>query len=142
MSISKEQATKVMPEQIAYANLLFYGAWTGIFLLVTTYLLYAFGVFAPAVDIILVTKSWGLGVKEYTEVTGSAMGWDWVSMMDKGDYLNFLGLALLGGLTIVCYLILLPGYLRRKNYIFATIVILEVLVLLVAASGILGSGGH
>jgi hypothetical protein len=36
----------------------------------------------------------------------------------------------------------LRGYLRQKNWIFAIIAFLEILVLSLAASGILGTGGH
>ena len=56
--------------------------------------------------------------------------------------MNFLGLALLALMTIVCYCVLLNGYTKRKDWIYLTIAVLEILVLTVAASGILGSGGH
>jgi hypothetical protein len=49
---------------------------------------------------------------------------------------------LLALMTIFCYLVLVRGYIRQKNWIFTVIAILEIVVLSVAASGILGSGGH
>jgi hypothetical protein len=45
-------------------------------------------------------------------------------------------------MTVVCFLVLLRGYIQNKNWKFAVIAILEILVLSLAASGILGSGGH
>jgi len=63
-------------------------------------------------------------------------------MLGYGDYLNYIGLALLGTLTIAGYLILLPAYLKKKDMAYTAIVIIEVLVLSLAASGILKVGGH
>jgi len=45
-------------------------------------------------------------------------------------------------MTIVCYLVLVRGYFRQKNWIYTVIAILEIVVLSLAASGILGRGGH
>ena len=45
-------------------------------------------------------------------------------------------------MTIVCYLVLVRGYSRQKDWIYAAIAVLEIVVLSVAASGILGAGGH
>ena len=63
-------------------------------------------------------------------------------MLTKGDFLNYTGFVLLALMTILCYLVLVRGYIRQKNWIFATIAILEILVLSLAASGIFGGGGH
>lgn len=133
---------EVMPEQIKYANLLSLGAWSGMFLLVVTFLLYCFGVMEPAIPIEKVVANWHLSVSDFGKATGAPHGWQWLSLLGTGDYVNFIGLAILGGITILCYLILLPGFLKQKDNIYVTIVILEVLVLCFAASGLLGSGGH
>jgi hypothetical protein len=56
--------------------------------------------------------------------------------------LNLLPVAFLSGLTILCYLAIIPGLMRKKDTAYVVISILEIIVLVVAASGILGSGGH
>ena len=56
--------------------------------------------------------------------------------------MNFLGIAFLAGVTIVCYLRILPILFAKKDRIYALIALLEVLVLSLAASGLLSSGGH
>ncbi|WP_027186421.1 hypothetical protein [Desulfovibrio inopinatus] len=142
MSTELEQKAAPRPEQITYANLLQYGAWTGIVLMLITYTLYMAGVLEPHVPIDLVVTNWNHGIHEYIAATNSPVGWEWLALLDKGDFVNFIGLALLAVMTIICYLVLLPGYLKRGNKIYATICILEILVLCLAASGILGSGGH
>lgn len=138
----QQQSSSPMPEQVAYANLLFLGCWAGIFILITTYFIYISGLLGAHVPIELVVNNWDKGVGEYLKITDSPVGWDWVGLLHSGDFLNFIGLALLATLTIFCYFILIPGYIKRGDKIYTTIAILEVLVLTVAASGILGSGGH
>ncbi len=130
------------PEQIKYANLLFYGSWSGIFVMVVTYLIYVFGILDPHIPVEIIPQLWGLSSSEFSHETGVPLGWGWFSLIGKGDYLNFIGIAFLGVLTIIGYLMLIPTYAKAKDKAFLTIVVLEIIVLSVAASGILGSGGH
>ena len=50
---------------------------------------------------------------------------------------NFIGLALLASVTVVCYAQLTWSYLRSRRKLEAAIALLEILVLLAAASGLL-----
>ena len=61
-------------------------------------------------------------------------------MLGKGDFLNFIGIAILGGVTIICYLAIIPTLLRKKDKAYVAMAFLEVLVLTLAASGILAVG--
>ena len=142
MNDLEKMAKRPSKEQIIYANLLVIGVWSGIAILFTTYFIYAFGVLSPHIELSQVPHLWGKGVDEYLHLTHSPHGWGWVSMIGKGDFLNYIGFALLALMTVVCYLVLVKGYVRKKDWIYAGIAIAEILVLLVAASGILGSGGH
>ena len=142
MDTKNNEALKPTREQIIYANLLIIGVWVGIIILATTYAIYLTGVLSPHIDISIIPSIWGKGVNEYLEITHSPHGWGWVSLLTKGDFLNYTGFVLLALMTIVCYLVLVRGYFRQKNWIFAAIAVLEIVVLGVAASGILGSGGH
>ena len=129
-------------EQIIYANLLIIGVWFGFILLLLIYLIYVLGFLSPHVDITVIPQVWDKGIDEYLEITHSPHGWGWLGLLHKGDFLNYLGLAFLALMTIFCYLVLVRGYLRRRNWVYAVISILEILVLSLAASGILGGGGH
>lgn len=62
--------------------------------------------------------------------------------MTKGDISNFLGIVFLAALTIVCFLQLAWSLARRRQWLMFWIAVLEVLVLCLAASGILVAGGH
>jgi disulfide bond formation protein DsbB len=142
MSKQAYQSTKPMPEQLAYANLLFIGAWAGIVLMIITYFIYAGGFLSPHVDSALITQNWDKGVNEYLEITNSPHGWGWLNLLNRGDFLNFIGVVLLAVLTLICYLFLIVGYKKRKDWAYFIIAVLEVAVLALAASGILGAGGH
>jgi hypothetical protein len=138
----KENSTKASPEQIRYANLLFNGCWGAIALLFLTYLLYVTGIIEAHVPMDKLPSYWSRSVQHYVEAADVPVGWGWVRLLGTGDFLNFLGIAMLAGLTIVGYLTLIPAYLRSKDLPFLTIVVLEILVLLMAASGLLGTGAH
>ena len=142
MSDIDKQSLKPTREQIIYANLLLMGMLAGIIVMIITYAIYVTGILPSHVDMQLVTANWGKGIHEYLEITNSPAGWGWAGLLLKGDFLNYIGFALLGLMTIFCYLVLVRGYFRNRDWIFAVISILEILVLSLAASGILGGGGH
>ena len=142
MPIKDTQSTKPSREQIIYANLLLMGMLAGIIVMMATYAIYLTGILSPHVDMQLISANWGRGIQEYLEVTHSPHGWAWTALLLKGDFLNYIGFALLGLMTILCYLVLVRGSCRKKDWIYATISILEIVVLSLAASGFLGNGGH
>jgi len=80
--------------------------------------------------------------KEIYEHGHKMAGWSWLKNISKGDYMNFIGIAILAGLTIVCYAAIIPTLMKKKDTAYLVIAIAEVLVLTLAASGILKSGGH
>lgn len=133
---------QVAAEQIKYANMLLYGAWTGILLLAVSFVLYVTGILSSYMPPQEVSKYWGMKASEYLAATNSPHGWGWLKMVGYGDYLNLIGVAFLGTLTVVGYLILLPAYLAKKDVPYSVIVTTEILVLTLAASGILKVGGH
>lgn len=134
---------EVPPEQIAYANLLQYCSWAGIGMLVLTFLVYVSGVMKPFIAPADMPMYWGMSVQEYLVATGVPIGWGWLGMLGHGDFLNLVGIAFLALLTIVGYLVLLlPAYLKKKDFIYSSIVAVEILVLTLAASGILVVGAH
>ena len=61
-------------------------------------------------------------------------------MRGMRDFLNFGGIAILGGSTILCYLAIVPTLVRKKDNAYLAMTLLEVLVLTLAASGILAVG--
>lgn len=144
MAANAEHAddVKTPPEQILYADILFWGCWTGLALMIVTYVVYLTGILPPHVPMDQVTVLWSKKVAVYLEQGAVPIGWGWTSLLNKGDFLNFTGIALLAGLTLVCYVPLVPAFLKKKDTVFAVIALAEVVVLFLAASGIVGGGAH
>ena len=142
MTDKQHEGSATPQEQIVYANLLLIGVWFGLFLLVVTYTLYLTGILPPHVPIHEVPNTWGVGVDQYLHDTQSPNGWGWISFLGTGDFLNFVGFAFLALTTLACYLVLMRAYASRKDWIYFAICGLEIVVLAVAASGLLGAGGH
>lgn len=136
------EKTKASEEQFAYAKILNIGMWVGLFLLVAMFIVYVTGILPSKVPIEDLPKYWVLNVHDYNNTLNAPTGWGWLALVGNGDYLNFIGIAILAGLTIVCYLVILPFFIRKKDRAYAVITIAEVLVLALAASGLLKSGGH
>lgn len=130
------------PEQLLYAKILERGMYLGLLILLITFGLYAFGIMDPYIPLDKISKYWSMNVNDYLHHANIKPGWAWVGMIKYGDFVNFIGIAILAGVTILCYAAIVPTLLKNKDTVYAIIAILEVIVLTVAASGILGAGGH
>jgi len=131
----------ISPEQQVYARWLDWSTRVSLAVLIAAFLAYAVGPLAPAVAVDDLPRLWVLPVERYLEATGVPSGWGWVAMLAKGDYLNLVGVALLGFVTVLCYLRVLPLLLTRGERLQAAFAVAQVAVLLLAASGLL-AGGH
>ncbi len=135
-----EDSFKADPEQVLYAQILAKGMYIGLLVLFITYFLYVFGIVAPFVPLGEVSGYWSMSGAEYILKSGSPRGWNWIGMLGYGDFLNFVGIAILAGLTIVCYTAIIPLLLKKGDRIYAILALLEVLVLGFAASGLVAAG--
>ena len=134
--------TQASEEQVAYAKVLNIVMFLGLAIMMVTFIIYIFGIlpaFIPPQDI---PQYWGMKSSNFIHTFHAPTGWSWLALTNKGDYLNFVGIAILAGLTVLCYLVMLPILMRKKDTAYVVIAIIEVLVLVLAASGILKSGGH
>ncbi|MEW6446857.1 MAG: DUF1634 domain-containing protein [Bacillota bacterium] len=136
-----KQATEVAPEQLLYANIINIGMISGMALLIVAFLLYVSGIVPPLIPPEQVPSLWGGKAKEFVEVS-HVHGWTWLQYVGKGDYMNFIGIAILAGLSVLGYLVLLPALIRKKDIAYTLLVIAEIVVLLAAALGIVGGGAH
>ena len=129
-------------EQLAYAKLLDAGMKLGLLILIITFIVYITGILTPHVPVNDLPKFWKMPVHKYLAATGIHPGWAWLGMLGKGDFLNFIGIAFLAGVTLICYARIIPILLKKKDKIYALLAAVEVLVLALAASGVLKAGGH
>lgn len=128
------------PEQVLYASILQKGMYFGLLILFITFALYAFGIMKPYIPLDEVSHYWSMNVHDYLHHTNIQTGWSWLGMLNCGDFINFVGVAVLAGVTIICYLAIVPLLLKNNDKVYAILALLEALVLSLAASGILTVG--
>jgi len=129
-------------EQLTYAAVLDTGWKIGFVLMLIFFGLYVFGVLPAHVSMEDLARYWVLPADQYLKAVHGPTGWDWVALINRGDYLNYIGITILAGITVVCYARVLPLFLKKQDRVYSAIIVAEILVLLLAASGILGGGAH
>jgi hypothetical protein len=131
---------KATPEQLLYARILERGMYLGLLILFITYALYVFGIMDPYIPLDKISDYWSMNVHDYLEHAEIKNGWAWLGMLKYGDFINFIGIALLAGVTIICYAAIIPTLLKSKDTVYAVLAVIEVIILSAAASGILAVG--
>lgn len=128
----------VPEEQLAYARWLAWGTHFGLALLTASACVYLLGLVQPYVPFERLATVWTLPVDEYRIAVGAPAGWGWLGLAARADYLNYTGIGFLSGITGLCYLRIVPILLARGERAYALIAAVEILVLAVAAAGIVG----
>ena len=131
---------KASPEQLLYAKILEKGMYSGLLILFITFGLYTFGILDPYIPLDKVSEYWSYNVNDYLKHAEIKAGWAWVGMLKYGDFVNFIGIAILAGVTIVCYAAIVPTLLKNNDKVYAILAIIEVIILSAAASGLLAVG--
>jgi len=112
----------------------------GLLSLLATFSLYMLGKPAAHVSAKMVSKFWSMRVGNYLQAVHLGAGWSWVHHLGESDIMTFAPIAFLCLLSAICYSIVVPFYLKKKDRLYAILATAEVLVLLLAASGILSRG--
>lgn len=136
------ESPPVQPEeQLRYARWLGAGTRLGLVALVVLFAGYVAGVLEPFVPHERMPALWSLPVNDYLAATRTPTGWGWIRLLRHGDFANLAGIALLSSVSLAALAVLLPLYARRRDRVFLAVTVLQIGVLLLAMSGILG-GGH
>ncbi|MBI5430692.1 MAG: hypothetical protein HY938_09595 [Nitrosomonadales bacterium] len=132
--------THISVEQQRYATWLSWGSRSGLAILVATFLAYVFGWLPARIPLDQMPNVWSLPTSEYLHQTGAPTGWHWLTLIGQGDFAGLLGIAWLSGCSLLCLVVVMPIYARRRDWIFLAICIIALLVQLLAASGMLTVG--
>jgi len=124
-------------EQLRYSTILYWGSRSGLTISVIAFLAYVFGLLPAYVPVEQLPNLWHLPVKAYLAATHTPIGWNWLGLAGHGDFASLIGIAWLSSCSLLCLLAIIPIYNARRDRVFATICIVEIAVLLLAASGIL-----
>jgi len=148
--MAKQEDIEVVEEQVLYGRVLERGMYFGLLALVVTFFLYVSGILQPVIPLDVLSSYWSQNVHNYLVAINQDFlhhenlptGWAWLKLLNRGDFVNFIGMAILSGISILCYLAIVPCLLRKKDYAYAAMCVLEVLILALAASGMISGGGH
>lgn len=114
----------------------------GLIFITATFFIYLSGILPPVVPLNELNKYMVMSSSEYSKTIGLEHGWAWLGFLNKGDYINFIGIAFLSLVTILAYAVIIPIFFKKGNKLYASFAIIEIIVLILAASGIFGSFGH
>ena len=124
-----------------------YARWLGrctsaaLAVLIAAFAAYVLGILEPLIALARLPQVWQLPRTEFIALTGAPTGWAWLPALAKGDYANLLGVAMLGSVTLACYLRVLFHLVSARERWLAVLAACQIAVLAAAASGIL-TGGH
>ena len=82
-------------------------------------------------------RYWSLPVDRFLAATSAPQQWAWLGLLGYSDVLNLAAVALLALVTPACYARLLPTLLAQRDWLQLALASAQVVVLLVAASGLL-----
>jgi hypothetical protein len=135
------QSPNAVPvEQLRYARLLDITSKLGFVALVAGYVAYVMGWLEEHVTVEQLPQLWTLPLAEYLVRTDSPTGWGWLAQLHKGEFAGLIGIVILAGCSALCLAAIIPMYMRRRDHVYAGLCAMEILVLLLAASGLLAAG--
>jgi hypothetical protein len=120
--------------QRRYARWLAWGTRIGLAFLIVGFLAYLFG-FAPHVPIERLPALWERPATELLAETNLRPGWHWATLVHRSDMLVLAAIAFLTSCSVACLAAVLPLFRQRGETAFVIICVLQIAVLLVAASG-------
>lgn len=97
------------------------------------FLAYMTGLWKAYMPLEELTRHWGKPVEGMLAETGLPSGWGWLGHLGQSDFFTLGGIALLTGVTFVCYALLLPIYAAQKDRIYLVLVALQLVVFAVSA---------
>ncbi|MDT9546602.1 MAG: hypothetical protein HQ516_02770 [Chlorobium sp.] len=130
----------VHKEQLAYAGVLDKLSHFAMLFLAGSYAAYIFELLPQKVSIAEIAANWHLRAPLMQEKLDAPLGWSFMSGMEsfwRGDALSYLAIIIICMIPVICLLVTAPVFFREKRLVFGIIALLQVLILLVAATGIL-----
>lgn len=127
-------------EQVAYAGVLQVGMRLSLALMASAFLAYMLGLLPLSVPASDMPQYWGMSAQAYLETRHIPHhGWPWLHQMLEGDFI-FAGIALMAAVTVGCYAYFVRFPLKSGDRVMTVVVIAEIAVLALAASGLLAVG--
>jgi uncharacterized membrane protein len=137
----KKKKTQAIDEvQTVYAWVLEIVSHVGFAFLSVGYLVYVMQLLPLSVPIEAIAGNWHLKASEMQHKLNIPVGWSFLSStaaLGKGDVVSYLSIFYLAMATVICLVFAMVTFYREKNYLYTMIAVLQVVVLLFAASGLI-----
>jgi hypothetical protein len=131
----KKEEQSMPLENSVYARVLWIASLIGFFIAVITFLLYLSGIMVPRIPLGEIPGIWFLSSGEVMRLYGIPMGWGWLRLIARSDMACYAALAFIASGTIIALISVFIVYLSRRNLLYALIILLQLIVLCLAASG-------
>ncbi len=128
--------------QLAYAKIIYRLANIGIVIMTISYVLYMTGYPKPFLPIGKLVQLWETRSVEFIEITQMPVGFDLIHHLAQSDIISLMSIIFVSSITIIGYVRILPYFLKENDLPYTLITILQILVFILAAGGILSFGSH
>jgi hypothetical protein len=128
------------PEQAVYARWLARGNRVALVVMLAGFAAYLAGLWSPLVHRRELSGLWHLSARDYLQHTGVPTGWGWFGQLTHSDMATLLGIALLAACSLPALLMVALHYWRRGERLAGLLAMLQIAVLVLAASGVIGAG--
>ncbi len=127
-------------EQLVYADVLEIGMRASLALIVAAFLAYLTGLLPAAIPVTEMPHYWSMSAHKFLVSRGLAGDrWPWVRELLDGDF-AFAGLVMEAAVTMICYIVFVRVPLKKRDWVTTAIVVAEIVVLALAASGLVATG--
>ncbi len=124
-------------EQRVYAKALGGVTRIGAVILVVAFAAYVTGLLPAYVPLAQMPALWHLPADRYLAAAGMTPGWAWLARVAHGEFASLAGIAILAGGSLVSLVAVLVQFRRRGDRAYALITVALMVVIGVAASGVL-----
>jgi uncharacterized membrane protein len=143
MTDKKQERVYADRVQTAYANALDIVSHSVIVVMVLGYLLYLTELPPLSVPIETIAGNWHLSSARMQAKLHLPCGWSCFSSsagLMHGDVVSYMSIIFLSMATVLCLATAIMAFFREKNHLYSSIATVQIVVLLIAASGILSAG--
>ncbi len=120
----------------SYAGVLEKVSIGGVAASIAAYLLYVLHLMPLSVSVHDIAANWHLSSDELVAKGLASSGWAWARHLPDADMLSLAAIGLLTLTPVACLIVAAAAFLKRRDYAYTLIGILQIVVLLVAVSGI------
>lgn len=133
----------VQEEQLAYAGVLDVLIKIGFAGLLASFVVYVARVLPPFVEMETLATLWHLPLDEFLARTGTPSApWEWTRYLGFGDIVNYVPVAFIGSISFICLARVVPVFARKRDIAYTIIVLVQLVVIALAASGVFVAGTH